>query len=436
MVLLRGKLRGTFSPGLLYVALLWLMLPATMSWAAAGDFDSTFSGDGRVLTEFGVGAIERGEGVAVGTDGKVVVAGWTTAGEDGKDVDLALARYGNDGELDASFDGDGLVTMDFPAPSTSPDTDDAGADVAIQGGRIAVGGSSFVDSTAFAVAVYRYADGDLDTTFSGDGRVRVHSPDTLSQVSSLAFQPDGKIIVVGSAAQDFVVLRLLQDGRRDPTFGGDGIVITDLSTWDEANDVTVQGDGKIVVVGESNDIFGHSYFAVVRYTETGSLDPTFNRNGIQLTSFGDGNVGHAVAIAPDGKIVVAGMAVIDGTQDVAVLRYRRGGALDRKTSTAVGFSKDGKRRINFGARDVGRAVIVQSDGKIVVVGSTGGNWAISRLLSNGELDLSFSLNGKLDHPMGVATLDIALGVAIAPDGKIVAGGFGGRDFAAARYLAA
>jgi uncharacterized delta-60 repeat protein len=286
--------------------------------------------------------------------------------------------------------------------------------------------------------MYHYADGSLDTSFSGDGRVRVDIPGSPSDFASgVAFQPDGKIVVVGRSGEHFAVVRLRPNGTRDAGFDGDGVAITEFATVDEAHAVAVQADGRIVVVGSTFDSFtGRQRFALARYTTDGQLDPSFSADGKQTTSIVGGGDANDVAIQPDGKIVVAGWTVVDGTQDMAIARYRRSGSLDRDTPTSTGFSRNGKKITNFGDRDRAEGVAIQPDGKVVVAGNSGGNWAIARYTRAGDLDTAFSGTGKVTHPMGSGTLDIAGGIAVGLDGKLVAGGFAGRDFGAARYLAA
>jgi uncharacterized delta-60 repeat protein len=423
---------GSFG-ALVCVCVFVVLIASPPASADPGDFDSTFGGDGRVITD--LGGQERGSGVAVGPDNRVVVAGWTTAGQDGGDTDFALVRYDATGSLDSTFGSGGVVTTDFPSPATAPDRFDEGTDVAIAGGKIAVAGTS--DST-FGVAMYHYSDGSLDTSFSGDGMVRVDIPGGESDFASgVAVQPDGKVVVAGRSGEHFAVVRLRANGNPDASFHGDGVAITEFGTVDEAHAVAVQADGRIVAVGSTSDSFtGRQGFALARYTTDGRLDPSFSADGKQTTSIAGGGDANAVVIQSDGKIVVVGWTVVDGTQDVAIARYRRSGSLDRDTATSTGFSRNGKKLTNFGDRDRAEGVAIQPDGKIVVAGNSGGNWALARYTPAGDLDTAFSGTGKVTHPMGSSTLDIAGGVVVGRDGKLVAGGFAGRDFAAARYLAA
>ncbi len=197
-----------------------------------------------------------------------------------------------------------------------------------------------------------------------------------------------------------------------------------------ANAVAIQPNGKIVVAGETtNDAFnGTPDYALARYNTNGTLDTTFSGDGKQVTSI-EGQA-YGVGIQSSGKIVVVGSG---GTE--AVARYNPNGTLD------TSFAGDGKSGFGGG---LANAVAIQANGKIVVAGDAGGrgptgdDFALARYNPNGSFDTSFSGDGKLRTNFG--NLDVANGVAIQPDGRIVAVGFTNAgagntdDFALARYL--
>ena len=219
--------------------------------AAPGDLDTTFDGDGKVTTNFTAGD-DVASGVAIQSDGKIV-----TAGSAGNTPDFALARYNADGSLDTTFDGDGKVETDFSG-------NDVAFAVAIQSdGKIVAVGRDGIIASDFAIARYN-ADGSLDTTFDGDGKVTTDI--TASDVAfAVAIQSDGKIVAVGVDGilidSDFAIARYNADGSLDTTFDGDGKVITDITGSDIAQGVAIQSDGKIVAVGQD----GTSDFALARY---------------------------------------------------------------------------------------------------------------------------------------------------------------------------
>jgi len=407
-----------------------------MAQAAPGDLDPSFSADGRVTTDL-AGGDDRGFGVAIQADGKIVVAG-----SSGSPRDFALARYNPDGSLDTSFDVDGRVTTDFGG-------DDSGAAVAIQSdGKIVVAGTG--GPVDFALARYN-ADGSLDTGFSGDGRLTTDFLGSNDVATGIALQSDGKIVAVGealpflAATYDFAVARYNTDGSLDNGFDADGRATTDFTGGDDfANGVAIQGDGKIVAAGSTRPgNVGDFDFALARYNANGSLDSGFSGDGRVTTDLGGHDSANGVAIQADGKIVAAGTTNNQAQQiadDFLLARYNTDGSLDS------GFSGDGlvTTDFNFGSSDQGNAVGIQTDGKILVAGSsssTSSGFALARYNADGSLDSGFSGDGLVTTGFGGA--ERATGIALQSDGKIVLAGqafsppsFTVGDFAVAVYLAA
>jgi uncharacterized delta-60 repeat protein/uncharacterized repeat protein (TIGR01451 family) len=397
--------------------------------APPGDLDTTFDGDGQVTTNFAAATAET-RGLAIQGDGKIVAAGRV----DGSGTrDFALARYNSDGSLDTTLDGDGKVTTDFDAGL------DFGYAVAIQAdGKIVAAGYADVSGTRdFAVARYN-ADGSLDTTFDGDGKVTTDFADSTDVAWGMAIQGDGKIVAAGladvSGTGDFALARYNPDGSLDITFDTDGKVTTDFAAGspDLAYAVALQGDGKIVAAGVAV-ISGTNDFAVARYNPDGSLDTTFDTDGLVTTDFGAGlDQASGVTIQGDGKIVAVGRAVVSGTFDFSLARYNADGSLD------ITFDTDGKVTTDFaGDIDLAYGVAIQTDGKIVAAGravvSGNRHFALARYNADGSLDSIFSGDGKVTTDFAGSFAQV-FGVAIQGDGKIVAAGFAGADFALARYL--
>ncbi|CAA9479757.1 MAG: FIG005080: Possible exported protein [uncultured Solirubrobacteraceae bacterium] len=340
---------------------------------------------------------------------------------------LALALVGEaqgaPGELDNSFSGDGKQITDFAGGF------DAGGDLAVQrDGKIVVAGgarrSDVPSSENFDFAVARYhVDGSLDDSFSGDGKQTTDFGDHDSG-SAVAVQADGKILVAGTSGFDLAVVRYNADGTLDASFGSGGKLTTDFANGVDAGQaIALQADGRIVVAGSS-----HGDFALARYNADGSLDSSFSGDGKQTTFFNGG--GSAVAIQADGKIVIAGHSWQgDGRgYDFAVARYDADGSLDSS------FTGDGSQMTDFsGNDDGGGAVAVQGDGRIVVVGAAhGAGFALARYNADGSLDNSFSGDGTQTTSFG-GFRDGGAGVALQADGRIVVAGSSHDDFALARY---
>jgi uncharacterized delta-60 repeat protein len=396
---LRGK--GHCFPAGALGAFFLIVANAPSVFAAGGDLDTSFAGDGTVTTTVTHHGSDA-SGVAIQADGKIVVAG----GSFGANPKFALARYRTDGSLSLTFGGDGKVTTDF---TEGPDRANA---VAIQpDGKIVAAGST--GDGAFALARYN-PDGTLDPTFGGDGKVTTSFPSS-AYAEAVVIQTDGKILVAGGTTNSIALARYNADGTLDPTFGGDGEV--DESSG-SASDVAIQADGKILTTNP-----------LARYNADGTLDPTFTSGG----------VGDEMAIQADGRIMTGWTDVeCFGSQDCD-----RWFVLDR-------FNPDGTSDVTFGVNgEVGPGdtygnlddIAIQTDGKIIACGLSGGGFLLARYLADGSLDAAFGKNGEVRTDFTKHT-DLAAALAIQTDGKIVAAGAANEShdadvapkFALSRYL--
>jgi uncharacterized delta-60 repeat protein len=228
-----------------------------------------------------------------------------------------------------------------------------------------------------------------------------------------------------------VPIAVAAGGDLDRSFGGDGKVVTDLSDVDFGEAVTIQRDGKIVVVGWSwSESERLSRLFVTRYTPVGTLDGSFGTGGVVRTQAGGSASGSAVAIQGDGKIVVAGVGR-SGTGDASefmLVRYKADGSADPS------FDGDGVVFTDFGLGGGAQALAIQRDGKIVAAGSAASSgalnsrdFAVARYNPDGSLDRSLGGDGRVTTPFTPLT-DSATGVAVQPDGKIVVGGYAGYSF--------
>jgi uncharacterized delta-60 repeat protein len=303
-------------PAFLLAAASLLCLLAPPAHAAPGDLDATFGTGGKVTTPIGSG-LDWGQSVAVQSDGRIVVAGYSrnASGND----DFALVRYTSTGALDTSFNGTGKVTT--PIGSSF----DYGNSVALQSdGKIVVAGTSNDD-----IALVRYTStGALDTSFNGTGKVTTPIGSSFDYGQSVAVQSDGRIVVAGfsynaSSNYDFALVRYTSTGALDTSFNGTGKVTTPIgSGGDFGSSVVVQSDGKIVVAGSTFNASENTDFALVRYTSTGALDTSFNGTGKVTTPIGSSSdEGYSVAVQSDGKIVVAGYSYNGSNDDFALVRY-------------------------------------------------------------------------------------------------------------------
>ena len=386
-----------------------LILPSLL-WAAPGDLDTTFDTDGLVTTSTGDGT-ESPRAIALQEDGKIVVAGSvrTTAGAE---PDFAVVRYNTDGSLDTAFDSDGIVTT--PIGSAS----DSGRALVIQSdGKILVGGHIRVGSFDDYALVRYNTDGSLDTSFSSDGIVIQSIGSEDDRLDAMALQSDGKILIAGLSSDgvstDLVVVRFNADGTLDTTFDGDGLVEATLTG--EGVVMAVQGDDKILIAATLSN--GTNFdFALARYTSGGSLDSSFDSDGIVTTAVGSGDdFATAMAVQPDGKILAAGLFSNGTDNDIGLVRYNADGSLD------TSFGSNGKTTTSISANeDFPSTIGLQEDGKILVAGAINtpstDDLILLRYNADGTLDTTFSSDGIVTSSL-VSTEEYRF--AIQDDGKIL-----------------
>jgi uncharacterized delta-60 repeat protein len=403
---------------------------AVVRYESNGALDNTFGPPGRVLTSFR-NDYDSATGIAIQPDGKIIAVG---SSRNGIYKDFAVARYNPNGDPDTTFGNRGKVI-------TSVNTqDDEATEAAIQpDGKIVVLGFSGKSQ----IALVRYnSNGSPDTTFDTDGKLTLSIAMGAAGAGDLVIQPDGKIVVAGSAgvnsSVDFALVRFNPDGSLDTTFDFDGVVTTPVTErGDYANAIALQPDGKLLVAGTVEATAFYRTFGIVRYMSDGSLDTSFGNGGKVLTRIGDGNAeANAVALQTDGRIVVAGYTAANS--DFATVRYNEDGTLDTM------FGGDGivTTTVTETSGDNAYDVLIQKNGKIVIAGLTvfpGSefNIALARYNTDGSLDKSFNDDGIVVTDYG-SFGEAVYAAALQADGKIVvAGGIdevARRDFAVLRYL--
>jgi uncharacterized repeat protein (TIGR01451 family)/uncharacterized delta-60 repeat protein len=272
------------------------------------------------------------------------------------------------------------------------------------------------------------AAGALDKAFNGTGLVTTTLPGGLG-AAHVALDGQGRLIVVGTvsnaapAKEDFAVARYLPNGALDTTFGPSqtGIVVTDFGNWDRAAAVAIDSQGRIVVVGTRRTDFAADHVMLVaRYLPNGDLDTSFHGGSTPVFHdvAGDNDTfGNAVAIDDQNRIIAAGK-VENGNDDFFVVRLNSDGQLDS------GF---GRNAIGFGGHDTAASVVLDAQGRIVVVGDSfdtdtsilpEGRVAVARLNADGSLDDTFDDDGKLEADVEGKD-SRGVGVAIDAIGRIV-----------------
>lgn len=401
---------------------LLLFLLTVAAYASPGDLDLSFNSTGFVTTAVTASADEA-NAVAVQTDGKIVVAGYSA-----NRTGFALVRYTSSGALDTTFGTGGIVTVSFAAAEVR-------SIAILADGKIVVGGyASSINFSNRSFVVARFTEsGALDTTFGGGDGITTTSIGLRSEVFGITVQPDGKIIAAGSTASggpdDFAVSRYNSDGSLDTSFNSPtGYLTTNFGSSEEGTAVKLQNDGKIVVSGNSG---AGNRVNVARYNTDGSLDTTFDSDGkvstVLLTN------PRSMAIQSDGKIVVGG-----SDNDYCLVRYNSNGSLD---ST---FDTDGIVCTTVSNPSLLQGIAIDLSGKILATGFTifGKNDQdifLSRHLADGSLDPAFDGgDGIVTTSLGTNG-DRSFAIAVQSDGRIVLAGSlldTNRDFAVARYQGA
>jgi uncharacterized delta-60 repeat protein len=370
--------------------------------------DASFGAAGRVSTPGGGDA----RAVLVRPDGGIIVVGSRDVGVNGH-VQFGAAGYDAAGNLDPGFGTGGIATT--PLGGSMDKAFDAADDR--DGGFVAVGrtDAAGLTNTDFAVARYT-AEGQPNPAFPAGGFVRTDVAGRADGANAVAVQPDGKIIAAGYAQvspidYDFALVRYKPDGTLDSSFGGDGIVTTDLgSENDSANAVAIQPDGNIVAVGVTGE-----NVALARYLPNGELDRTFGGTGTVVSDLGFDDVANGVAITSGGTILIAGTRLGPKVNlDAFVASYGPNGKLN------LGFGNFGVVDTDLsGGDDFGDDLVLDSGGGIVVVGTASSatvtDMALVRYRLDGTLDTILTTDF---HGAG----DFGHAVAVDPHGGVVAAG--------------
>ncbi|HXD59593.1 MAG TPA: hypothetical protein VN606_16830 [Thermoleophilaceae bacterium] len=347
-----------------------------------GSFDQSFGSGGTATMSFPAKGktADTGSGVAIQPDGKIVVAGTSRDQSLGADR-IAVGRFNANGTPDASFNAPGVPTDGgSPVPGEQLISLDATVnDVVLDpSGRILVAGGW--DGGAFFVGIDAYvlrlrSDGVPDSSFNG-GSSAFHfgygdSSDQPEAVSRIAVQPDGKIVLAGTAAnstnQDAASARVSPGAVLDPDFNGGAFIYGRGDTNDAAQDLALEPDGHILQAGEG---FVSNTMMLVRSSSRGPFEKWFNGSTVLSLDFGKPSIANAIALQSNGKIVLGGTA----GDDVAVARLQSNGASD------TSFGPDGKRTISFPGGDADAfAMALQGDGKVVLAGRAGKSAAVVRV---------------------------------------------------------
>lgn len=411
--------------------LLFLAATGIPAFAAPGDLDRTFGSGGRVFTAipspgghpgFSLGFYYPiAESIVVQPDGRILVSGrfW----EDGISYwyGTFIVRYMPEGTLDSSFGTNGMVAVIGQHA--------VGADMALQpDGKIVLIGQVAI---AEGIIVQRYTStGQLDTTFGDDGITIVRAT-AFEEGTSIAIQPDGKIVGVGWEYNHraipyysaILLFRLNTDGSPDTTFGQARTGRLLIEKGYDGATVLVQQDGKIVVVGTLLIPQVSVTLLIARYNPDGSLDSSFGTGGRVVQAISGANFFSAGAMQADGKIVVAA-----GSPSIGLLRFNSDGTPD------TSFGMNGIVRFESAFQQP--VILMQADGRIIVTGSVPNtttrhdDFAVTRLHPDGLPDVGFGTGGRAVFSMNAGGTNYAnaSAAALQADGKILVTGYFGHYY--------
>ena len=414
------------------------LLCFSMVLAASGGLDTSFNGTGKLEMDIVAGQDSLANAIAIQPDGKIVAVGNTNPSD--TDVDIAITRYTSTGALDKSFNKTGkkVTNLGGKHPVNGVVINKSTGKIIVAGRKCSSTGS------ACKILVLRYTPaGNLDTSFNGSGyRIDDYDGGESGSFGAVALQSDGKIVVGGYMINkttkniEFAIYRYTNTGTLDTSFNGTGKKAFSFSTNsnDYLNGIAIQpADGKIIVAGFTFVGGGSkANFALARLNSNGSLDTSFNGTGKQTTDFGGVQAGaNSLALQSNGKIVLAGFKRTATNTTFALARYNTNGSLD------TSFAGTGKKVFDFSGSgkysDASYVNIEPTTGKIVVCGDSNNNFALARLTTTGTLDTTFNHTGKVS--IDFHNDDECKGLAIQPaDGKYVMAGWTYDHWALARVL--
>lgn len=405
-------------------------LPGITPPSSEGALDLNFGDSGKVITDLS-NLNDVVSAVHILDNGKIYAIGYGGVDNSATKLDFALVRYNADGSLDNTFGDSGKV---FTSIGTVNDY--ATCMLMQPDGKIVLAGYTVIAGNNTAIAIVRYnSNGSLDQSFGNNGIISYDIDSQNDVITDISLQNDGKIVVTGSSQtaslrSRALTLRYNSNGSLDNSFGNAGLVITDLSnliaSYEGVNvsrSVKIQEDGKIVV-GASYHIPGNSFRSCVfRLNPNGSLDTSFDGDGIATTDFNDVSLIFSIDIQPNGKIVTFGQAVSSGSQQFALTRHNSDGSLDQS------FGSNGKVLTLFENETAfGRGLVVLAD-KLLVSGyinniNTGfSKFAAARYNYDGTLDNNFGVGGKTTTSFPSANINVANALSVQSNGSFVLGGY-------------
>jgi len=401
--------------------------------------DPGFGGGGVVTTDF-TGGEDGATAVAATPGGDVVATGFGDLGDPGRPhvAGFAVAEYLPDGTPDSSFSGDGeaLVDFGFVNQAASSIAIDSEGRIVLTGTI-----TTFDGSTSSIGVARLLPDGTPDPDFGVDGEVVVHPGILSSAYDVAVDGSDRVVVVgaaTGSKGFRPMVLRFTSQGEPDGSFGADGISAFGRVAKDLYTSIAVDGHGRLLLAGSSRPSgAARGAPAVRRMSATGSLDDRFGKDGVAYPLGRKDGEAADLTLDPSGRPAIAATCACgpEGDDDFAIGRLTARGKPD------ASFGRRGRAYVSFGRRDARpTSIAVDPAGRMIAAGSvrvaSRTDWAVARLKANGRPDPGFGNGGTVAAPLG-AGVEGVQGIAADAESRILAVGLGtgalGSDFAVARF---
>ncbi len=407
---------------------------------SSGELDPTFYNSGFLALNNAAGGNDDDfiYGIAKDYNDRIIAVG-SSVNSLGN-TDLVVWRFTSDGVLDTSFSGDGKMTHDNAAGGNS---DDVGYGVAISGANeIYITGYSINGAGNRDMVVWKLtSSGALDTSFNTTG-VFVHDGaaggNLQDQGQKIALMSNGSVVVAGFSDQnltnrDMAVWKLTSSGALDTSFNTTGYVTDDGAAggnneW--ANSLKIDASNNIYVAGQAETMATSFDMALWKFTTNGALDTSFNSTGI----YTQGNIagGNGIDVATDlvfdseGSIYVSGYSLnSSGNNDMVVWKFNTSGTLNTDFNATGIVMFDVSSVFGGAINDIAHSLLIDSQGKIVVVGTGNDDLVLWRFNTNGELDTSFNVDGFFSHDSAAGGFGTDSGVSILQDplNRLYIGGF-------------
>lgn len=379
--------------------------------AQDGQLDLSFNSTGKVITNFGQYYATL-SAVQTLTNGQIIVAGSLAANSSFTSYDFFVARYNSNGSIDPSFGTNGFTIIDF-----SSNYDAANA-LAIQNdGKILVAGRS-TSNVYYDVAIARLnANGQLDNNFNGTGKVLVDVQGESDEARTITLQKDGKIIIAGlsstATAGNALALRMNTDGTLDNSFGTNGHVLFTFTGAAYFSSCLVMSDGNIALAG-STIVLGNSRMAMAKINSNGSAANSFGTNGQAefLETAGQSSCA-ALRYNPfDQNFYLAGMCATDAY----MLSVKNDGSIN------TSFATNGRANFDLGGSEIFNSFCIDQNGDFLLCGNNYINSSyesfVAKLKANGTADNAWGTNGATSIDWSTAN-DYGTAMTLQTDGKLL-----------------